>query len=256
MARCVLITGAASGIGRSVAFLLAQEGYSVAALDIDEKGGGLLEKELVEKGFDVKFWKLDVSSEEEVKNVVEDIARTYNDIYGLVNNAGVSSSKFGRPEKTVELNTTHMRSIFEINVFGIFYMTKYVVPYMIRNHNGSIVNVASIYALVGSPDSSVYAATKGAILSMTKSDALHYAKYNIRVNSVSPGFVKTPMLEGLMLKKGLDPDAAIKEVAQTIPLGRVARPEEIAQVIAFLISEKSSYITGANIVIDGGYTIK
>lgn len=253
--KCVIVTGATGGIGLATVRTLLEAGYSVAAIDLDEKKGKSLTEASTKDESNLSFWKADVSSEKEVEKVVSDIANRYETIYGLVNNAGISSSNFGPPERTKDLVSEHLETLFKVNVFGAFYFTKYTIPHMISAMEGSIVNISSMYAIVGSTDSSVYSATKGSLVSMTISDSLQYAEYNVRINAVLPGFIRTPMLERLSLGKGLG-NAFFDQAIEKIPLKRIGEPKEVSSLIKFLISEQSSYITGAQFVIDGGYTVR
>lgn len=140
-----------------------------------------------------------------------------------------------------------------MNVNGVFLCTKYAVPSMIKNQQGSIVNLSSIYGLVGAQDAPPYHASKGAVRLMTKTDALFYAKYNIRVNSVHPGFIDTPMVAGFAEGTG-NREATYEALKKLHPLGRLGKPEEVASVIVFLLSDDSSFMTGSEVVVDGGYT--
>lgn len=253
--KCVIVTGATGGIGKATVKTLADAGYNVASVDINEESSPEFNGFSSEKGNRVKFFKADVSNEKEVESVTMDIADEFGTVYGLVNNAGISSSQFGKPVKTKDLVDTLLLDIFKVNVFGAFYFTKHALKYMLIKKSGSIVNISSIYAVLGSPDSSIYAASKGALLSMTLSDSLHYAEDNIRVNAILPGFIRTPMLEKLSVQKEVH-SGLYDEAISAIPMKRIGTPNDVASLIKFLISEESSYITGARIIIDGGYTLK
>ncbi|MGB9831608.1 MAG: SDR family NAD(P)-dependent oxidoreductase, partial [Fervidicoccus fontis] len=192
--RVVVITGAARGIGYATAMLAAKEGAKVAVCDVLEDEGKKAAEEIKRTtgNQNVKFYRLDVTNEDEVKRTFEQISKDLGDIYGLVNNAGIA----GVSKPTHEITLEEWNKVINVNLNGVFLCTKHAVPYMIKNNRGSIVNLSSIYGIVGAPDAPPYHASKGAVRIMTKVDALFYAKYNIRVNSVHPGFIDTPMVRG------------------------------------------------------------
>ncbi|MBE9390915.1 SDR family oxidoreductase [Fervidicoccus fontis] len=249
--RVVVITGAARGIGYATAMLAAKEGAKVAVCDVLEDEGKKAAEEIKRTtgNQNVKFYRLDVTNEDEVKRTFEQISKDLGDIYGLVNNAGIA----GVSKPTHEITLEEWNKVINVNLNGVFLCTKHAVPYMIKNNRGSIVNLSSIYGIVGAPDAPPYHASKGAVRIMTKVDALFYAKYNIRVNSVHPGFIDTPMVRGYAEGTG-NRDAVYEALKKLHPLGRLGRPEEIASVIVFLLSDESSFMTGSEVVVDGGYT--
>lgn len=247
----MVITGAARGIGYATAMLAAKEGAKVAVCDVLEDEGKKAAEEIKRTtgNQNVKFYRLDVTNEDEVKRTFEQISKDLGDIYGLVNNAGIA----GVSKPTHEITLEEWNKVINVNLNGVFLCTKHAVPYMIKNNRGSIVNLSSIYGIVGAPDVPPYHASKGAVRIMTKVDALFYAKYNIRVNSVHPGFIDTPMVRGYAEGTG-NRDAVYEALKKLHPLGRLGRPEEIASVIVFLLSDESSFMTGSEVVVDGGYT--
>jgi len=247
--RVVVVTGGTSGIGKATAIAAAREGAIVAICGRNEEEGKKIVAEIKAKGGKAEFYKLDVTNEEKVKEVFNRIAMELGDIYGLVNNAGIE----GENKPTHELTLEEWNKVMNVNVTGVFLCTKYAVPYMMKNKKGSIVNIASIYGIISAPDNPPLHASKGAVRIMTKTDALLYAKYNIRVNCVSPGFIDTPMLERFAESTG-NKEATYEKLAKSVPLGRLGRPEEIASVIIFLLSDDSSFMTGSEVVVDGGYT--
>ncbi|AFH42162.1 SDR family NAD(P)-dependent oxidoreductase [Fervidicoccus fontis] len=249
--RVVVITGAARGIGYATAMLAAKEGAKVAVCDVLEDEGKKAAEEIKRTtgNQNVKFYRLDVTNEDEVKRTFEQISKDLGDVYGLVNNAGIA----GVSKPTHEITLEEWNKVINVNLNGVFLCTKHAVPYMIKNNRGSIVNLSSIYGIVGAPDVPPYHASKGAVRIMTKVDALFYAKYNIRVNSVHPGFIDTPMVRGYAEGTG-NRDAVYEALKKLHPLGRLGRPEEIASVIVFLLSDESSFMTGSEVVVDGGYT--
>jgi len=247
--RVVVVTGGAMGIGKATAIAAAKEGAIVAVCDVNQVEGKKTVDEINKAGGKAKFYFLDVSNEQQVKAVFEQIGKELGDIYGLVNNAGIA----GVSKPTHEITLEEWNKVMNVNVNGVFLCTKYAVPYMIKNKAGSIVNLSSIYGLVGAQDAPPYHASKGAVRLMTKTDALFYAKYNVRVNSVHPGFIDTPMVAGFAESTG-NREATYEALKKLHPLGRLGKPEEIASVIVFLLSDDSSFMTGSEVVVDGGYT--
>ncbi len=247
--KVVIVTGAAMGIGKATAVAAAKEGAIVAVCDINEVEGRKTVDEVKGSGGKAEFYSLDVSNESQIKDAFSRIEKELGDIYGLVNNAGIA----GVSKQTHEITLEEWNKVISINVNGVFLCTKYAVPSMIRNQSGSIVNLSSIYGLVGAQDAPPYHASKGAVRLMTKTDALFYAKYNVRVNSVHPGFIDTPMVSGFAESTG-NREATYEALKKLHPLGRLGKPEEIASVIIFLLSDDSSFMTGSEVVVDGGYT--
>ncbi|MEO8663975.1 MAG: glucose 1-dehydrogenase [Ignavibacteria bacterium] len=249
--RTALITGAGLGIGKATALLLAKEGANVAVTDILHDEGNAVVNEIILNGGQAGYWHLDTTSEIEVSNVVSDIKHTFGQIDILVNNAGIT----GANKPTHELSVEEWDNVMNVNVKGVFLCTKHVIPYMIEIGGGSIINLSSIYGLVGAPDIPPYHASKGAVRLMTKTDALLYAKYKIRVNSVHPGFIWTPLVEHHLEKMGSVDDGR-KMLDSLHPLGHIGEPIDIAYGILYLASDESKFVTGSELVIDGGYTAK
>ena len=249
--KVALVTGAALGIGSAAARMLAKEGARVAATDVLGKEGEQLVREINAGGGEARYWNLDVAKEDQVRDVVADVLRAYGRIDILVNNAGIS----GANKPTHEISEAEWDRVQSINVKGPFFCTKYVVPAMKKNGGGSIVNLSSIYGLVGAADAPPYHASKGALRLMTKTDALLYAADGIRVNSIHPGFIWTPMVENF-LKQGGDVAAGRKAIDALHPLGHVGEPDDIAYGILYLASDEAKFITGSELVIDGGYTAR
>jgi len=246
--RVVVVTGGAMGIGKATAIAAAKEGAIVAVCDVNEVEGKKTVDEINKAGGKAKFYFLDVSNEQQVKAVFEQIGKELGDIYGLVNNAGIG----GVNKPTHEMTLEEWNKVMNVNVNGVFLCTKYAVPYMIKNRAGSIVNMSSVAGLIGSGGiPSSYHASKGAVRLMTKNDALFYAKYNIRVNSVHPGFIDTPMVAKFAESTG-NKEAIYEALKKLHPLGRIGKPEEVASVIVFLLSDDSSFMTGSEVVVDGG----
>ena len=240
--KVALISGGARGIGAATAQLMAGEGAAVVIADVLEKEGMETEAKISEAGGEVLFVRLDVTSEADWNAAVTATVTKYGKLDILVNNAGISS-RTGVEETTVE----SWDQVMDINAKGVFLGMKHVMPEMRKAGGGSIINISSIYGIVGSGGSAGYHASKGAVRLFTKSAAVQYAGEGIRVNSVHPGFVDSPMTEA---NHGI-PEIRQARTDQT-PLGRLGVPEDIAPGILYLASDQSSFVTGSELVIDGG----
>lgn len=248
--KVAVVTGGAFGIGKAISMLLAEEGAKVAVTDIADDEGQRVTEEIERSGGTATYWHLDTSVESDVENVFAGVADAFGAMDVLVNNAGIAG--VNRP--THEVAREEWEKVISVNVTGVFLCTKHVVPYMRRVGRGSIINLSSIYGLVGAADLPPYHASKGAVRLMSKNDALLYAKNNIRVNSVHPGFIWTPLVEQLAEDS---PDGAVAFKAHLDskhPIGHVGEPADIAYGVLYLASEESKFITGSELVIDGGYT--
>lgn len=245
--KVVIITGAASGQGKEEARLFASEGAKVVATDVQEEALTKVVEEIKSSGGDIIGLKLDVSNEDEWNQVVQSTIEQYGKIDTLVNNAGI-----GGAEGYLQLNELDLKTFekfIAINTTGQFLGMKAVAPEMIKAGGGSIINISSIAGLIGGQAGVHYTASKGASRLMSKEAAIELAPHNIRVNSLHPGGVVTPMLSALTENEEL-----LNEALKTIPLGRLAEPIEIATVVLFLATDEASYITGTEIVVDGGVT--
>lgn len=249
--KVAIVTGGSHGIGKSTCKILAQEGAKVAITDVKDRDGKAVAKDIQTSGGTAEYWHLDVSQESEVATVFQQVKEKWGKIDVLVNNAGIS----GPDQPTHEIEAEDWRSLLSINVDGVFYCTKHGVKAMLENGGGSIVNLSSIYGIVSAPDIPAYHASKGAVRLMSKTDALLYAKDNIRVNSVHPGFVWTPLVENYLKQQG-DVEEGRKNLDQLHPIGHVGQPEDIAYGILYLASDESKFTTGSELVIDGGYTAR
>ncbi|AFZ32501.1 Cyclopentanol dehydrogenase [Gloeocapsa sp. PCC 7428] len=247
--KVVIVTGGAAGIGKATCLLLAKEGAKVAVTDILNEQGKTLVEDIINNSGEAAYWHLDVSQEAEVEKVFTEVRQKWGKIDVLVNNAGIS----GVNKPTHEITEQEWNSLMAINVNGVFFCTKHAIPAMIDAGGGSIINLSSIYGLVGAADSPPYHASKGAVRLMSKNDALLYAKNHIRVNSVHPGFIWTPMVESFIQQQG-DPEAARQKLDSLHPIGHMGDPDDIAYGILYLASDESKFVTGAELVIDGGYT--
>ena len=246
--KTALITGGGEGIGRATALLFCKEGAKVGIIGRTKSKLNKVVKEAKGKG-EIYALQGDVSVEKDVKRVVNSFYKKYKKIDILFNNAGI----FEAGTVVTTTNAVWDRTI-NINVKGVFLMSKYVVPIMSNNGGGAIVNNSSVLGIVGMEDCMAYNASKGAVRQITKSMALDHAKDNIRVNSVCPGYIKTKMDVEFM---GNPPDAdeiLDKIAADMIPLIRRAEPEEVAHSVLYLASDEARYMTGSDLVIDGGWT--
>jgi NAD(P)-dependent dehydrogenase (short-subunit alcohol dehydrogenase family) len=249
--KVAIVTGGAVGIGRATAVRMAQEGCGVAILDLDEDGGRALARELDADGANARFWRCDVSSEDQVRDAIDEAARHFGRIDILVNNAGIA----GPNKPTHELTEAEWDRVQAVNVKGVFFGTKHAIPHLRAAGGGSIINLSSIYGLVSAPDVPPYHASKGAVRLMSKTDALIYAPDRIRVNSVHPGFIWTPMVEGYLSDQP-DQAAAREGLAELHPLGHVGEPDDIAWACVYLASDEAKFVTGVELVVDGGYTAR
>lgn len=237
--KVAIVTGGASGIGLATVKKLLEEGASVAMVDLNENVEAMA-RELGEKCLGIKC---DVSKEEEVVSCVNKTKEQFGHIDYLVANAGIG----GGPNKPHEVSMEEWNKVVAVNQTGIFLMNKYVIKEMLENKQGVIVNTSSMYGLVGATSSFAYSATKGAITQMTRSLALTYARDNIRVNAVAPGYVDTPIL-------AMVPQDMKDLMAKQLPMGRLGKDIEIANLICYLLSDQSTFMTGTIVPIDGGYT--
>jgi NAD(P)-dependent dehydrogenase (short-subunit alcohol dehydrogenase family) len=249
--KVAIITGAALGIGRATALLFAREGAAVAVTDVKEPECIALAEEIAASGGTAHAWRLDVAKEDEVRAVTAAVVARYGGLDVLVNNAGIAGTN--RP--THEVTEEQWDRVMAVNVKGAFFCTKHAVPFLKARGGGSIVNLSSIYGLVSAADVPPYHASKGALTLMTKTDALLYAPDAIRANSVHPGFIWTPMVETYLGTLG-DPAAGKVALAGLHPLGRLGEPDDIAYGILYLASDESRFVTGSELVIDGGYTAR
>lgn len=249
--KVAIITGGALGLGRAGVVRMLEEGASVAILDILEDQGEALAAELHKRELPARLWRCDVSKEAEVSRVFTEVAAHFGRIDVVVSNAGVS----GANKPTHELTEAEWDWVQSINVKGVFFCTKHAIPYLRQSGGGSIINLSSIYGLVGGPDIPAYHASKGAVRLMTKTDALLYAADKIRVNSIHPGFIWTPMVEA-HLKGAGDLEAGCLATDALHPLGHMGEADDIAWGMVYLASDEAKFITGAELVIDGGYTAR
>ena len=244
-----LVTGAASGIGRAIALALAEPGpgrpaHAVVVADLDEPGGLDTVRQLEAAGTTARFVACDVSREADVEAAVHTATEAFGRLDVLVNNAGVE----GPVLPVHAVSPDDWRRVFEVNVHGTFYGVRHALPRMVAAGRGVIVNVASVAGLNAFPLHAAYAASKHAVVGLTKTAALEAARAGVRVNAVCPGFTDTPMVAQGLEQMGQTAD----ELARRVPARRLGRPDEIAQAVAYLCSEAAAYVTGQTLVIDGG----
>jgi NAD(P)-dependent dehydrogenase (short-subunit alcohol dehydrogenase family) len=249
--KVTIITGGASGIGEAAAKLLAAEGARVAITDIDDNNGQRVTAEINAAGNQAEYWHMNIAEEAQVSKTFAAIQQRFGKINVLVNNAGIS----GYTKLTHETTSEEWDRVIDIDLKGTFLCVKYAVPYLIQSQGGSVINISSIMGIMGGGDP-VYHAAKGGVRVFTKSDASGYGRYHIRFNSIHPGFIITPLFERLSkLNFTNSMEEQIKDLAARIPLGRPGTPRDIANGILFLASDESEYITGTEMIIDGGYSL-
>lgn len=244
--KVALITGAASGMGRSTALLFAREGAKVIVNDVDEARGNETIEKISKDGGEAIFIKADVSKENDVKEMIETIITRFGRLDILFNNAGIAC--VGLLHETTEETWDRL---IDVNVKGVFLPTKYAIPRMIKQNGGCIINMSSGVAEVGLASRAVYAASKGAVLSLTKSIQVDYAHHNIRVNAILPGTIYTPFVENY-LKADEDFDGALEKLKKRQLNGKLGRPEDIANIALLLASEESQFMLGSPVYVDGG----
>jgi 3(or 17)beta-hydroxysteroid dehydrogenase len=246
--KVAIITGGGGGLGKAQALLLAQEGAKVVVTDLDEAHGKGVAEEIKGHGGEAIFIRHDVSSEAQWKSVINETLEKFGKLDILVNNAGVIIFK-----NIHDTTLDEWRWLMSINLDGVFLGTKYAMEAMKKSGGGSIINLSSAAGIIGTLDTSAYHASKGGVRIFTKAAALECSKagydYNIRVNSVHPGVMKTAMVEGLM-----EDEDKKKAALSWHPIGRFGEPEDVAYGVLYLASDESSFVTGAELVIDGGWT--
>jgi NAD(P)-dependent dehydrogenase (short-subunit alcohol dehydrogenase family) len=245
--KVALITGAGSGIGREAALLFAREGASVVVAEVADDAGRKTAADIEEAGGRAHFVHADVSRSDDVRAMVEEAEKTYGRLNVLFNNAGVFPDADG---SVLDTDEDTWDFVLRVNLKGIFLGCKYGIPALLRAGGGSIVNTASFVALMGAATPQIaYTASKGGVLALTREVAIEFARKGIRVNALCPGPVDTPLLQELFR----DPERRARRLVH-IPMGRLARADEVAKAALFLASDESSYINGAAFTVDGGIT--
>lgn len=246
--KVVVITGGGSGIGASCSELFASRGATVIVVDIHDEDAQKTADIITAKNGKAQAIHMDVTDYQNVENVLQSVVAKYGHIDIMVNNAGIMNSQRA---PTAEHTFEDWENVISINQTGVFYCMRAVLPYMMNNGKGCIVNMASLAGLKASGHNLAYSASKFAVVGMTKSAAMEYAPYNIRVNAVCPSYTQTPMLDSVVEKQpGID-----KKLLRFVPMGRFAEAGEIAEAVVWLASEQTKFITGQTITIDGGLSL-
>jgi len=244
--KAALVTGAASGIGRGIALRLAEVGAAVAILDKNIEAGNETAPRIVAAGGEAKFFSCDVSSRQDCQEAVRQAMAAFGRIDILCNNAGIVVRK-----DVLALEEAEWDAVLDVTLKSVYLLSREVIPHMIRQGGGSIINTGSGWSLKGGPRAAAYCAAKGGVVNLTRAMAIDHGKDHIRVNCVCPGDVDTPMLASECRQLGNDPEQFMQEAANR-PLRRVGTPDDVANAVLFLASDMSQWITGACLVVDGG----
>ena len=250
--KTAIVTGGAVGIGKACVVRMAEEGAKVAVFDVLSDEGNALAAELTKKGRTVAFWPVDVTDEAAMKAATDTAAERFGGLDIMVNNAGIS----GSPKPTDLVSEDEWDKVQAVNVKGVFFGTKHAIPHLRAKGAGSIINLSSIAGLIGVGGLAAYHASKGAVRLMSKNDAITYAPEQIRVNSVHPGYIWTPMVETHLRNTSDDLEAAKAAAGSVHPLGHMGDPDDIAWAVVYLASDEAKFVTGAELAIDGGYTAR
>ena len=246
--KVALVTGGGTGIGRATAIAFAREGANVVIGNRNSEAGEAVVKTIQANGGQASFLRTDVSSEEDVKALIEHAVATYGRLDVAFNNAGIG----GAAGPLADQSSDNYDKVMGINVKGVWMSMKYEIRQMLKTGGGSIVNNSSVGGLVGFAGVSIYSASKHAVMGLTKSAALEYSARGVRINAVNPAVIRTPMAEGLAKMRKGKPD----DLAAVHPIGRIGEPEEVADAVLWLCSDKASFVTGTATCVDGGYTVQ
>lgn len=245
--KVVIISGAASGIGKGTAVKLADFGAKIILLDVNANNGALVQEEINENGGEAFFIKCDVTDSSSCKRAVETVIDKYGKIDVLFNNAGIAVRK-----NAVDLEPEEWDLALNVSLKGQYLLSKYVIPFMKKNGGGSIINTGSGWSLRGGENAVAYCAMKGGTLNMTRAMCLDHGKDNIRVNTVCPGDIDTPMLQSECEQLGGVYDDEYKNECGERPIARLGTPDDVANAVLFLASDMSSWVSGTHLVVDGG----
>jgi NAD(P)-dependent dehydrogenase (short-subunit alcohol dehydrogenase family) len=241
--KVAFVTGAGSGIGKAIALLYAKEGAKVVVSDINDEHGNAVVKEITDHGGTAFYVHANTAKAEDVENLVRATVEKYGRLDIACNNAGIG----GELNATADMSLEGWKNIIDINLNGVFYGCKYAIQQMVKNGGGAIVNMGSIHSITGVLGSVGYAASKHAVLGITRTAGSEYASQNIRINAVGPGYIDTPLLDAI--------DADNKQLlVSKHPVGRLGKAEEVAQIVLFLSSDNATFVNGSYYTVDGGYT--
>jgi len=243
-----IVSGASSGIGRSTAVRLAEEGARVVAADVDSEGGAETVETIESDGGDATFVEVDVTSQEDVATMVETAVDTYGGLDIAFNNAGIEGQHATASEQPDE----NWERVIDINLEGVFFAMREEIPAMLEDGGGAIVNTASVAGLFGFPNLSPYVASKHGVIGLTKTAAVEFSADGIRVNAVCPGVIETPMVA----RAGEEDPETIEATIAATPINRLGQPEEIASAVTWLCSADASFVTGESLVVDGGFSVQ
>ncbi|MBU3918602.1 SDR family oxidoreductase [Patescibacteria group bacterium] len=243
--KVAIVTGAQRGIGQGISLKLAELGAKVVVTDMTIEPCEKVVQEIIVKGGEAVAFKLDVTSESEVKDVIAQVKEKFGQVDILVNNAGICTTEEAD-------DTSKIDKIVDVDIKGVLYCSKAVLPIMIEQKYGKIVNIASIAGYVSWAKLHSYSAAKGAVISLTKCMAGEFAGMGININAVAPGAIQTPMLDNVGKELGMD----MSQTLMAIPKARIGTPEDIANAVAFLVSDEADYIVGQTLIVDGGYTVR
>lgn len=240
--KVAIVTGASSGIGEAIAHLFAQQQAKVVVSDINDESGKKVVQAIKDAGGNAEYFSCNVADPQQVSALVKYAVDTFGALHIMVNNAGIG----GEQASTADYSLESWNQVIGINLNGVFFGTKYAIPAILQSGGGSIINITSILGTVAFPNAVAYVSAKHAIIGLTKTTAMEYSAQGIRVNAVGPAFINTPLLSGL--------DSAMKEMlVQLHPIGRLGEASEVAELVAWLASDKASFCTGAYYPVDGGY---